>query len=148
MKVVVLAATKGGVGKSTLCCALSVCASEDGDKVALLDCDPQGTTSDWHALRGSPAEPHLVTSQSVNDAVAQARRAGAGWLFIDTPPALVTLIEPAVRLSHFVLVPVRPSPVDLLAIDPIVALCQQHDRPWAFVLNQVPARTSMAEVSL
>jgi len=54
-----VAATKGGVGKSTLAVALAISAIEDGERVGLVDCDPQGSTRDWNALRGSPAEPAL-----------------------------------------------------------------------------------------
>jgi chromosome partitioning protein len=145
MHVIVLAATKGGVGKSTLTCALAVCALDEGAVVALLDCDPQGTTRDWHTLRGSPLAPRLLTATSVGEALSEADAAGVEWVFIDTPPSVVNLIEPAVRQADLVLVPVRPSPVDLLAIDPIVGLCELHKRQWRFVLNQVPARTTFAE---
>ena len=145
MKVIALAATKGGVGKSTLTCALAVAAIEDGLSVALIDADPLGTTRDWHTLRGNPDNPHLFDADTIAASIAEADARGCDWVFIDTPPAFITLIEPAVRAADLVLIPVRPSPVDLLAIDPIAGLCDLHNRPWAFVLNQVPPRTTFAD---
>ena len=40
-RVITLAGTKGGLGKSTLACSLAIRATQDGGKVALLDLDPQ-----------------------------------------------------------------------------------------------------------
>ena len=145
MKVIVLAATKGGVGKSTLACALAVAAHEEGLKVGIIDADPQGSTRDWHALRKSPAWPALLEGDTIADMLATARAQDIEWVFVDTPPALVSIIEPAIRQADLVVVPCRPSPLDILAIDPVVGLCEVHDTPFVFVLNQVPPRTTFAE---
>jgi cellulose biosynthesis protein BcsQ len=40
-RVITLAGTKGGLGKSTLACGLAIRATQDSGKVALLDLDPQ-----------------------------------------------------------------------------------------------------------
>ena len=145
MRVIVLAATKGGVGKSTLTCALAVAAHEDGEKVGIIDADPQGSTSDWHSLRKSPSAPKLLEGSSVAKLIEQAKALQLEWVFIDTPPAVVAIIEPAIRQADLVVVPCRPSPLDILAIDPVVGLCEVHDTPFVFVLNQVPPRTTFAE---
>ena len=77
---------KGGVGKSTLACALSVCAGEDGQKVALIDVDPQGTTRDWHALRmrKQTGQPLLLSGSNVQEALKTAEAEEVDWVFIDT----------------------------------------------------------------
>ena len=41
MRVIAVAASKGGVGKSTLTAALAVRAAQDGRRVGLIDMDPQ-----------------------------------------------------------------------------------------------------------
>lgn len=49
--VIVLGSRKGGVGKSTLACNLAVMFQKIGAKVALIDGDPLGSSSDWANTR-------------------------------------------------------------------------------------------------
>lgn len=51
MKVVVVANSKGGVGKSTISCNLAVAAAQDGKKVMVIDADPQASSVQWRAQR-------------------------------------------------------------------------------------------------
>lgn len=62
--------TKGGVGKSTLAAHLAIWLFDRGYRVALLDADVQGTSSEW--LRN--AEPEItVRAISDSDAIQTAR---------------------------------------------------------------------------
>lgn len=62
--------TKGGVGKSTLASHLAIWLFDRGFRVALLDTDPQGTSSEW--LRR--AEPQItVRATSDSDGIRTAR---------------------------------------------------------------------------
>ena len=54
MRVVVLAAVKGGVGKTTLASCLAVRAAEESKRVALVDLDPQESLVGWWERRGLP----------------------------------------------------------------------------------------------
>src|ERR1044071_4423452 len=58
MNVIVFASRKGGSGKSTLTTHLAAHANRPSRRCMLIDCDPQGSTSLWHKLRGT-AEPQL-----------------------------------------------------------------------------------------
>ena len=51
MKVVTFSSAKGGVGKTTLILSLACAAQRAGDRVAVLDLDPQGSALLWHRLR-------------------------------------------------------------------------------------------------
>ena len=138
MRTVVLAASKGGVGKTTLAAALAVRAAEESGNVALIDLDPQGSLGRWWELRGEPDNPRLVTNvETLAPAIATLRTMGIGWLFIDTPPAIIGTIEPAIRAADVVLVPVKASPLDIEAVDPVVQLCVRRGRPFAFVMSMV-----------
>jgi len=55
MKTIVFAASKGGVGKTTLCAALSSYASAASKKkrIAIIDLDPQGSLTGWWNQRES-----------------------------------------------------------------------------------------------
>src|SRR5262249_31004062 len=59
-KVIVLASTKGGSGKSSIASGLAVCAADEGS-VTLVDADPQQSAGFWWDRRGKPDNPHLAT---------------------------------------------------------------------------------------
>jgi chromosome partitioning protein len=145
-RTVVLAATKGGVGKTTLAAALAVRAVADGARVALVDLDPQGSLARWWELRGEPDNPRLITGvDTVGEAVRLLQQDGFEWIIIDTPPAMLSMIEPAIRAADLVLVPVRASALDIEAVDPVVELCNDHARPFAFIINAAEPRWKLTE---
>ena len=139
----VLHTPKGGSGKSTLAREIAAMASRSGIKAALADLDLQGTTSGWYQRRKSP-EPALVDLGAPPYSIKEASLAKAGFklLVIDTPPAQPTFLPALLARADLVLVPVRPTPDDLLAAAPIARSLAKHPC-WAFVLSQVPPRTRM-----
>ncbi len=142
VKVLVLHTPKGGSGKSTLAREIAVTAAAAGIATALADLDPQGTTTGWYKRRQSK-DPTLVQLQpgGRTDHIAAA---GAGLLVIDTPPGQPAFIAALLAGADAVLVPVRPTPDDLLAAAPIArSLAKQP--AWAFVVSQCPPRTRLLE---
>ena len=134
--IVALAATKGGVGKSTLSAALAVRASEESRKVAILDADTgQNSLSRWWQLRGSPKNPNLVKVDCTPEGVGLVASQGYEWLFIDTPPRGIDEISQAVSVADFVLVPTRASAFDVEAVDQVVEICNLYNAEYAFVIN-------------
>jgi chromosome partitioning protein len=47
MEVLAFVTQKGGTGKSSLAVSLAVAAEQAGRRTALIDIDPQGTTTAW-----------------------------------------------------------------------------------------------------
>lgn len=138
MRVVALAASKGGVGKSTLTAALAVRASLDGTRVAIVDQDPQLSLSSWWDRRGGPDNPQLFDEvESSVDEIEYIAGQGYEWLFIDTPPSQIDRMESVIACSDFVLIPTRVGIMDIEAVRITEELCEQHRRPFAFVLNMV-----------
>lgn len=145
MRVFVFAATKGGVGKSTLAACTAIAAQAEGETVVLVDYDPQRSLSEWVALR-SGAKPELLTVPRGASLKAALKDVSAdAVVIVDTPPGMVGIIEQAVMGADLVVIPIRPAPLDILAIDPIVELVEECKKPSVFVINQVPARTTYAE---
>ena len=68
--------------------------------------------------------------------VAKLKRAGAEWIFLDLPPGDFDLIEPGISAADFVIVPVKASPIDLEAIDPIIEICEDLEKPFCILLTQ------------
>lgn len=140
MRTLVLHTPKGGSGKSTLAREIAVAAAHAGLQTALADLDPQGTTTGWYKRRKATT-PVLVafTPESTGQ---DLRAAGVELLVIDTPPGQPPYLEVLLRRADAVLVPVRPTPDDLLAAAPIARSLAKHPS-WAFVLTQVPPRTRL-----
>lgn len=145
-KVVVLAASKGGAGKTTLAAALAVRACKESEAVALIDLDPQQSLARWWELRGAGRHPELISDVEVASAgVETARGKGCDWVFIDTPPGFLSTIEPAIGVADLVLIPVRASALDVEAVAPVVELCRAQNVAFAFVINHAEARWKMTE---
>ena len=51
MQVIAIVSQKGGVGKSTLAVHLAAEANSQGQRVLLLDLDPQGSAMEWASRR-------------------------------------------------------------------------------------------------
>ena len=149
MRVITIAAPKGGSGKSTATSILAARAALDGDRVALLDLNAdQASLTQWWISRGEPENPELFELEdTLNSAITFLHGDGYHWLFIDTPPLDIGLIENAVIKSHAVLIPVRASIFDIGAILPITEICQERQKPFAFLLSAVDTRTQFRKLN-
>ncbi len=111
MKAVLIANPKGGSGKTTLSTNIAGYLASRGKRVALLDLDRQKSALLWLAQRSS-ALPVIRPLQSETDNPS----APADWLVIDSPAALHGKnLEHALKLVHYVLVPIAPSLYDIQA---------------------------------
>lgn len=140
MKILTLAAQKGGAGKTTLAVHLAVQAHRAGERVVLVDTDPQGSASAWARARGDDA-PLIVaaTSSQLNDVVTASRNDGMTLIIIDTPPHAAPGAAAASTLADLVLVPVRPTAFDLAASGASAKIARTAKRA-AFVLSACPSR--------
>jgi len=136
MNVVVICNTKGGVGKTTLTTALAVRALHDGAKVAMVDLDPQQSLAAWWQRRGGPDDLTIIGDvETASEGLAKLKRSGADWVFVDTPPAFLTVLEDAIASATFVLVPVKASVLDILASQDAIVLCRDAGAAFAVVVN-------------
>lgn len=142
MRAIVFASQKGGTGKSTLAIGLAVVAMEDGERVFILETDPQGTISYWSSRRSNP-EPAVerITNQfRLERALRDLKQKGYTLVIIDTPGSDSDVVTEAIRLADLCLIPARPSQADIEAACPTLKATHKFDRKFAFVLNQAPVR--------
>lgn len=140
MKILTLAAQKGGAGKTTLAVHLAVQAHATGERVVLVDTDPQGSLSAWARARDDKAPLIVVATPSqLHDVVAASRHDGMTFIIFDTPPHAAPGAAAASTLADLVLVPVRPSAFDLAASGASAEIARTAKRA-AFVLSACPSR--------
>ncbi len=101
----------------------------------------QGNLTQWWELRRQPMNPRLIADiRNIPEDVQIARKLGFEWLILDTPPVEMDLIEQAVAVADFVLIPVRASLFDLSAIDAVTEMCRSHRKAFGFVLSAVDSK--------
>jgi chromosome partitioning protein len=140
MKTILIAAQKGGAGKTTLARNLAVTAVQDGLKVLCLDLDPQGSLRAWWESRESdmPAMLDRDPAPHALKPTLEAAKAQFDLCIIDTPPAAPEWLAEALGAADLVLIPVRPSPDDLRAVGATIAAVNAARVPFAFALSQTP----------
>jgi chromosome partitioning protein len=145
MNVIVFASRKGGSGKSTLAAHLAAQAHKPSSRVLMLDADPQGSLKLWQKLRTSGEPPIGDTSRGLAAAVEQASRDGYEWVFIDTPPNMSAIVVDAIQLATLIIIPARLTLFDLAAIRETMDIAKKLKKPYAVVINGVPARRDNTE---
>lgn len=141
MKVIVFAATKGGVGKSTLAYNVGMYASRE-HQVLFADLDPQASLAELWTRRGELINPRLIKNvNSLASTVARLREAGYqhDYLFVDTPGSHIPIIRDAIAAADTVVLPVQASVLDVLGQDAAFDLVEstgRHDHAL-ILLNRV-----------
>ena len=148
-KVLTMAQQKGGAGKTTLVAQLAVALAVSGRKVALVDIDPQGSLSKWARIReeaGIAPNLHLtsVTGWRAQAAVDKLK-ASYDLVLVDSAPHAEIEAKIAVRVADLIIVPVQPSPLDLWATEPTLALARSEKRKVLIVINRAQTRMKLAE---
>jgi len=128
MRRIVVINPKGGSGKTTLATGLAAMYATRGHRPALMDFDPQGSSTRW--LRKRTQEQPVVFGVAAYERNPGVTRSfhlrvppGADRVVVDTPAAL----EPQRFIDHVkdadaILVPVMPSDIDIHA----ASRCIEH----------------------
>ena len=151
MKIIALMNEKGGSGKSTLATNLATALHRRGERVVLVDADPQGTARDWRAASPESADlPHVIAldrPQMLSSIAALA----ADYVVIDTPAKAEAMAAGVVRVAHLALVVIQPSGADVWASAATVKLLQQKldvggAVDVAFVVNRTSGSTKLSKL--
>lgn len=142
MRKIALVQQKGGSSKSTLCVHLAVASEQANYKTAIIDTDPQGSSSSvWGTARGNVAPPvAAVIAAELRHALEAAEEDGYKVVFIDTPPHTAPAIEIVARNIDLAIVPVQPSILDVAATQRTVDLLRAAKVPAIAILTRAPPR--------
>lgn len=142
-QVITVAQQKGGAGKTTVVAQLAAALVAEGQRVACLDIDPQGTLSAWAALRAGTPFPHLTLEATQGwklrlslDALGRSHDV----VIVDSPPHAETEARVAVRHAAVVLVPCQPSLLDVWASRATLALVAAERGRAVVLWNRLPPR--------
>lgn len=147
MPIVSVLNPKGGSGKTTLSTNLARAFHERRFKVLLVDSDPQGSASDWHAARDDNPLPFIAYGKPDNLKALPGIAAPYDLVLIDGAAKLEGMIAAAVKVSDSVLIPVQPSPYDIWAASDLVDLIKARQEVTdgtpsaAFIVSRVIKRT-------
>jgi chromosome partitioning protein len=140
MKTIAFLTQKGGSGKTTLAASVGVAAQEAGERVFLIDMDPQGSLMSWGARRKAD-EPGVdkTTPDKLESSLAAIAKAGYTLAIVDSAGADSATNAAIMRAADLSIIPARPTVLDIEASRPTVAALTKLSRPFAFVLNQCPS---------
>ncbi len=147
--VITIAQQKGGSGKTTLAAHLAVAWTQAGQRVAILDVDPQGSLGQWFERREDRlGEAGMDLSFRTASGWGARREAKAltrdhDLVVVDTAPHADREARSAMENASLVVVPVQPTPSDLWATQATLELASNERIPAAMVLNRVPARARL-----
>lgn len=149
MRVIVVTARKGGVGKSTIACHLSVCA---GPKTVLIDTDEQadeGSSATWMQSRNQETPRFFshgdYVRYGIEKLLAKAAAEGAEYCIVDTPPKASGQISELMRLASVNILVTEPSFLALSALPRSMEIAKAAGRPTLIVINKVKEQRLEAE---
>jgi chromosome partitioning protein len=147
MRIIAVLNPKGGSGKTTLTTNLARVCHDRGLKTLLVDSDPQGSASDWHAAQDDNPLPFIAYGKPENFKALPGVAAPYDYVLIDGAAKLTGMIAAALKVADVVLIPVQPSPYDIWAAADLVDLIKARQevtdgKPQAaFLISRAIKRT-------
>jgi chromosome partitioning protein len=152
--IVALTGQKGGVGKSTTAICLAVAALERGQRVLLVDADPQGTTRTWGEVASERglAAPAVVAMGATMHRPGQLRDVAAAYdlTFIDCPPRHGEVQRAALMVADVAVLPCGPSAADAWALAAALdvvneARAMREDLEACLLITRKQGRTALGK---
>lgn len=130
MPVILVANSKGGVGKSTVASNLAGFYAGRGECTMLGDLDRQQTIVEWLRLRPQTA-PSIASWDFSSGGVAKPPR-GVTHIVLDTPAGIDgPALKEAVRVAAKIIVPCQASLFDIQATHAFIGKLAQHGATYA-----------------
>ena len=150
MSIIAVIQQKGGVGKSTISANLAGELVRLGRSVAVVDLDPQHSLGNWaklgNGLLREIVEAVNITSPAVFQTKVSAAAQQVERVILDSPPGLPDTGLMAALLADLVILPVTPSPLDIIASQEAMTMMRQaqakrnNTKP---LIRFVPSRVSV-----
>lgn len=147
MQILALVTQKGGSGKSTIASSLAIAAHEAGERVFVIDMDPQASLVKWFKVRGKKdVAVEAVMPGKLSPALKALEKAGVSLVIVDTPGTDSPAAEAAMKVADLCIIPARPNVFDLWASEATRKTLRALKREYVFLLNQCPPAQQSARV--
>lgn len=152
-QVIALANQKGGVGKTTIAVNLARAIQMTGQRVLIVDSDPQGSARDWAQAgqnHGYDMPVVVGVDRPVLEKSIQQLCGTFDIIVIDGAAKLQDMTVSAIKAADIVLIPVQPSALDIWAAEDLVGLIKARQsvtegQPQAaFLVSRQIAGTRLA----
>ena len=113
---------KGGVGKTTAAVNLASGLAETGNRILVVDADPQGSVVQWQSIADEAEFEvlHSPSPQLSKELKTVSRR--YDHIVVDSPPAIEDITRAAIEASNLAIIPIAPSPLDIWSSKETIAL--------------------------
>jgi len=147
MRTIAFVTQKGGSGKSTLVSSLAVAAKDAGERVCVIDMDPQSSLLSWAKTRElDDIVVVAATAGRLPELLSALEKRGVTVTLIDTPGADGAASAAAMREAELNVIPSRPSVFDLWASAQTRVALRATNSDFVFLLNQCPPAQQSARV--
>jgi chromosome partitioning protein len=144
--IIVIANSKGGVGKSTLAVHLAAWLHEQGHRVTLADCDTQHSSSDW--LREAVPEIKTVrlgNPDQILDELPQIARE-ADYVVADGPGSNTETSRTLLLIADLAIIPCKASMLEVRALKQATSALRQarqvrRNKPPAIIVLSMVGMT-------
>lgn len=137
--IIVIANSKGGVGKSTIAVHLAVWLKEQGHSVILADCDAQHSSSEW-IKEAAPdiRTERLGTPEEILDSLRSLNQE-ADYVVADGPGSNSETSRALLLLADFAFVPCKASMLEVRALAQATKVLRQvqnirNGKPFATII--------------
>jgi chromosome partitioning protein len=129
MKTVLVASSKGGAGKTTIATHLAAQSALDGLRTALVDADPQASSTRWAQKRAGLDSAVLAIDGTRRKAWRKQVPDDTQRVIVDgAAGAMADELDPFLETVDAVVVPVVPSTFDIEATVPFLDSLARHPR--------------------
>ncbi len=150
-RIITVANLKGGVGKSNIAVNLACELGGGSRRVALVDADPQGTSTHWMSRGRYPAKIYTIPLEDERGAqrwVTKVLSIESDFVLIDCPAHSRAVTETALGLSRLAIIPLTASGPDLIATTNVLNLIEtsrsirdSNDLSFLLVPSKIDHRT-------
>jgi chromosome partitioning protein len=129
MKTILVASSKGGVGKTTIATHLAAQAALAGQHTVLVDADPQGSSTRWAQRRAGLASAVLPLDGTGGKGWRKQVPSDTDFVVVDAAAgAMAGDLTAFLDRADVVVVPVLPSTLDIEATVPFLDTLARHPR--------------------